>query len=147
MWKSVTKKNAENQSNAFPLGMAKKIHLDHQQAAIQGAPAGQCNQEVVRYTACIVATGLNRGGRTKTSSIITFTVVLVSNLKAFVCPFSKYTLRTFGIQRREFPCGTKETALINPGTSGLLAPGCSAWRSASWYKSHKNRMVGVERNV
>lgn len=34
----------------------------------------------------------------------TFTVVFFSYLKALVCPFSKYTLRTLGMNRSELPC-------------------------------------------
>ena len=35
-------------------------------------------------------------------------MVVVSNLKALVCPFSRYTFRTLGRNRREFPCRTKK---------------------------------------
>lgn len=38
----------------------------------------------------------------------TFTVVCASNLKALVCPFSKYTLSTLGIHSRELPWKTQE---------------------------------------
>lgn len=37
----------------------------------------------------------------------TFTVVSASNLKALVCPFSKYSLSTLGIHSREFPWKTQ----------------------------------------
>ena len=36
----------------------------------------------------------------------TFTVVWASNLKALVCPFSKYNLSTLGIHSRELPWKT-----------------------------------------
>lgn len=40
-------------------------------------------------------------------SLNTFTVVSASNLKALVCPFSKYSLSTLGIHSREFPWKTQ----------------------------------------
>lgn len=39
---------------------------------------------------------------------ITFTVVFGSNLKALVCPFSKYTFKTFGRKSSELPCKAAE---------------------------------------
>lgn len=38
----------------------------------------------------------------------TFTVVFGSNLKALVCPFSKYTFKTFGRKSSELPCKAAE---------------------------------------
>lgn len=42
----------------------------------------------------------------------TLTVVVLSNLKAFVCPFSRYTFKTFGRKRREFPWWSNGTGVI-----------------------------------
>lgn len=42
----------------------------------------------------------------------TLTVVVLSNLKAFVCPFSRYTFKTFGRKRREFPWWSNVTGVI-----------------------------------
>lgn len=42
----------------------------------------------------------------------TLTVVVLSNLKAFVCPFSRYTFKTFGRKRREFPWWSNLTGVI-----------------------------------
>lgn len=40
-------------------------------------------------------------------SLNTFTVVSASNLKALVCPFSKYSLSTLGMHSRELPWKTQ----------------------------------------
>lgn len=45
-------------------------------------------------------------------SFNTFTVVFSSNLKALVCPFSRYSLSTLGMQSRELPCKTQECCYI-----------------------------------
>lgn len=42
----------------------------------------------------------------------TLTVVVLSNLKAFVCPFSRYTFKTFGRKRREFPCNVTGVIVV-----------------------------------
>jgi hypothetical protein len=47
--------------------------------------------------------------------LVTLTVVLGSNLKALVCPFSRYTFRTLGRKSSELPWKPDES-----GNKGVL---------------------------
>lgn len=74
-------------------------------------------------------------GRRFKFSFNTFTVVCASNLKALVCPFSRYSLSTLGIHSREFPWKTKGQCWNWPFLPqwqifGFPWP-CLAWRTGS----------------